>query len=99
MDTLRITNQFVQEEKPWELKKTDTERLQFVLCLALEALRISGILLQPIIPNLANVLLTKLNIPSDSRTFEQTKEFTWVSNCGPRSLDKSKVVLFKKIRE
>jgi len=96
MDTLRITNQFVQEEKPWELKKTDTERLQFVLCLALEALRISGILLQPIIPNLANVLLTKLNIPKETRTFEHTKEFTWYSNCGPRNLDKSKLYCLRR---
>ena len=101
MDALRITNQFVQEEKPWDLKKTNQERLEFVLALSLESLRISGILLKPIVPTLAETLLAKLNITPSQQTFQHTKKNTW-SPCAQTNqsiieLDKQKVVLFRKI--
>ena len=102
MDALRITNQFVQEEKPWDLKKTNQERLEFVLALSLESLRISGILLKPIVPTLAETLLTKLNITPSQQTFQHTKKNTWSpcaqTNQSIKELDKQKVVLFRKIR-
>eukprot|EP00088_Acartia_fossae_P044962 TRINITY_DN4800_c0_g1_i6.p1 TRINITY_DN4800_c0_g1~~TRINITY_DN4800_c0_g1_i6.p1 ORF type:complete len:186 (-),score=17.32 TRINITY_DN4800_c0_g1_i6:18-575(-) len=100
MDVLRVTNHFVQDEKPWELKKTDKERLQFVLALSLESLRVSGILLQPIIPTISQQLLNKLNVPEHQRTFQATKENTWNNfENNSRHLDNSKVVLFRKIKE
>ncbi|XP_023349424.1 methionine--tRNA ligase, mitochondrial isoform X2 [Eurytemora carolleeae] len=107
MDVLRLTNLFVQEEKPWELKKMNPERLNFVLALSLESLRVCGILLQPIVPSLAHTLLSKLMEPTDTRLFIHCKHHPWQEKgaakgpqttlCG-RGLRVDKVVLFKKIR-
>lgn len=77
--TLHSANLFFETLKPWELKKNqDTlEDLKVVLHLAMESLRISGILLQPLIPNICDRLLNKLSVPKDSRYFENVKTFTW----------------------
>lgn len=79
MASLRDTNAFMQFNKPWELvKKSDKEskeKLSTVLHVALEVLRISGILLQPVIPTLSNRLLTKLAVPLDQRTWQNFECF------------------------
>ena len=96
MDLLRLTNQFVQTEQPWTLKQeTDRDRLRWVLAASFESLRISGILLQPVVPSLATSLLDKLNIETSERGWEAARP-------GQRSeaghLAQGKTVLFKKIR-
>lgn len=86
--------------KPWELKKNTTsqEELKVVLHLTLETLRVSGILLQPIIPNLSKVLLDKLNIPNQNRYYDDLKEFSWNNEeFEDWSLSLDKVVLFRRI--
>ena len=95
MEALRKTNAYVETEKPWELKKTDTERLQVVLCLVLETLRVTGIMLQPVVPGLAGKLLDKLNVKD--RSWSQTSNFSWKEKSQDRPLSSDKVVLFKKV--
>ncbi len=77
MDVLRLCNAYVQHEQPWILAKSsrdiDQQRLQTLIYLTLECLRISGILLQPIIPNIAKQLLDILAIQSNQRTFDDCK--------------------------
>lgn len=71
MACLRDTNLFMQLNKPWELVKMKDEKsketLSTMLHVVLEVLRISGILLQPVIPDLSKRLLTKLQVPGDQR--------------------------------
>lgn len=98
--TLRANNLFFETLKPWELKKNPNsqQELKVVLHLTLETLRISGILLQPIIPNLSKTLLDKLNVPSDERYFEDLKTFSWDNEqFEERKLSSDKVVLFRRI--
>lgn len=73
--TLHATNNFVQEAKPWSLAKNpDMDRkLGAVLALAFESLRINGILLQPIAPNIAQKILDKMNVSSDRRSWINTQ--------------------------
>ena len=99
MDLLRNCNMYIQEEKPWELRKTDTERLQLVLLVALECLRISGILLQPIVPLLSQTLLSKLGVPHTNRDWSDAKSFAWNSEQTQLKLSSEKVILFQKIKE
>jgi len=103
MDVLRLTNSFVQDEKPWELKKTDLQKLDFVLALSLESLRICGILLSPIVPGISNNLLNKLQVPVSSRSMKNCSEFAWstqpTEKLSLKNLHEDKIVLFKKIRE
>ena len=102
MECLRNTNAYIQNEKPWELKKTDIERLDYVLILSLESLRISGILLQPIVPKLSNHLLVKLGVPNDKRLWSNAEKFHWETfdlKENSRKLSGEKLVLFHKIKE
>ncbi|KAK3850665.1 hypothetical protein Pcinc_042642 [Petrolisthes cinctipes] len=63
MATVRQANVFIQDEKPWELKnQPDRTKLDSVLRLALEAVRVAGVMLQPVVPSLASQLLDTLGI-------------------------------------
>ena len=96
MDMLRLTNQFVQSVQPWTLKQeTDRERREWVLAGTFECLRVSGILLQPVVPGLASRLLDKLNIHAEERDWAFARP-----GRGKRvaSLAEGKTVLFNKIR-
>ncbi|GBN89342.1 Methionine--tRNA ligase, mitochondrial [Araneus ventricosus] len=74
MACLRDANAFMQSNKPWELVKMKDEKsketLSTMLHVVLEVLRISGVLLQPVVPNLSKRLLTKLQVPEEQRGWE-----------------------------
>lgn len=99
MATLHKANLFFETLKPWELKKQrETEKLDTVLHLTLETLRVCGILLQPMIPNISRKLLDRINVAQDERTFESTKKLSWInSDFKERKLGAGPLVLFKRI--
>lgn len=73
MSTLRQANNLVQEHKPWDLAKNyDKNRLTIrkMLFLVYECMRIGGILLQPIVPNISGDLLDRLNVDKKERFLE-----------------------------
>jgi methionyl-tRNA synthetase len=70
---LKATNQFLEEKAPWTTAKTDTVQAGKDLYSAIEVLRISGILLQPVLPTKMDSLLSQIGC--DDRTFEATKEW------------------------
>lgn len=63
------TNAYFADQAPWVLRKTDPERMNTVLYVALEVLRIVSILVQPVMPDAASKLLTLLGQPDGSRNF------------------------------
>ncbi|CAH1795590.1 unnamed protein product [Owenia fusiformis] len=71
---LRDTNAFFQRRTPWNDRKLGTHetiiRLNNTLHCTYEILHVCGILLQPMVPNLSNSLLSHLGIPSHSRTYQ-----------------------------
>lgn len=73
--TLHLTNNFVQETQPWVLCKDPTmdAKLEAILALTFESLRIIGILLQPIVPIMAQKILDKLNVNVNNRTWHDTQ--------------------------
>ncbi|MDQ6754763.1 MAG: methionine--tRNA ligase [Actinomycetota bacterium] len=54
------TNAYFAEQQPWVLRKTDLERMNTVLYVTLEVLRIVSILVQPVMPTSASRLLDAL---------------------------------------
>ncbi|HEX2246981.1 MAG TPA: class I tRNA ligase family protein, partial [Arthrobacter sp.] len=54
------TNAYFAEQAPWVLRKTDVERMNTVLYVTLEVLRIVSILVQPVMPGSAAKLLEVL---------------------------------------
>lgn len=59
------TNAYFAEQAPWVLRKTDVERMNTVLYVTLEVLRIVAILIQPVMPDSAAKLLTVLGQSDD----------------------------------
>lgn len=76
MGHLHWANALVQNHSPWQLCKSeepqDHAHLLLTLHIAMETLRVCGILLQPVIPNLSDKLLTRLGVPSTERNFENS---------------------------
>ena len=68
-DIISLANKYFSDQKPWELDKDDSDRMHTVLWVTCEILRISSILLQPVIVDGSNKLLDFLNISSKERSF------------------------------
>ncbi|KAF2109030.1 methionyl-tRNA synthetase-like protein [Lophiotrema nucula] len=72
------SNAFFQMSKPWDKCITFGERepgeeVDRTIFLASEALRMTGILLQPYMPNKAKMLLDQLGVDESKRTYEYCK--------------------------
>ncbi len=68
------TNKFMQRTSPWELAKStsdeDQERLDQIIFLAADAIRVCAILLQPYMPGTMYRLLDMLGVDQARRSFE-----------------------------
>ncbi|POR38103.1 Putative methionine--tRNA ligase, mitochondrial [Tolypocladium paradoxum] len=75
---LRETNRYVSDTEPWNLvKNPDPESralLNWVIFNSAEALRIAGILLQPIMPTKASELLNELGVKPERRTVQYARK-------------------------
>lgn len=63
------TNRYFAAQAPWALKKTDINRMNTVLHVTSEVLRVLGIVTQPYIPLAAGKLLDLLAVPANARSF------------------------------
>lgn len=70
-------NQYVDEQAPWTLKKTDPERMKIVLQTLFRAIRDLAIAIQPVIPEKANAVLDQLGIPTDERAYRALDDGSW----------------------
>lgn len=73
--TLHLTNKLMQESEPWLLAKNPAmeKKLDAILALVFESLRINGILLQPIVPIKAKKILDKISVSPDRRSWNDTE--------------------------
>ncbi|HWJ71878.1 MAG TPA: methionine--tRNA ligase [Kaistia sp.] len=62
-------NRYFAGEAPWQLKKTDPERMATVLYVTAELVRQIAILSQPVMPESSTKLLDLLGVPADRRAF------------------------------
>ncbi|GHF28112.1 methionine--tRNA ligase [Kordiimonas sediminis] len=60
---------YISAQEPWKLRKTDPARMETVLYVCAEAVRMLAILMQPIMPESIDKLLGQMNI--DNRGFDQ----------------------------
>ena len=70
-------NQYVDEQAPWTLKKTDPDRMKAVLQTLFVALRDLAIAIQPVVPEKAAALLDQLGIPADERAYASLDDTEW----------------------
>ena len=62
-------NRYFAGEEPWAKRKNDPERFETVLAVTLEALRVIGLMVQPVIPGSAARLLSLLGVTEEERAF------------------------------
>ncbi|XP_047440815.1 methionine--tRNA ligase, mitochondrial [Mugil cephalus] len=69
---VRQTNGFVQRHTPWKLDRRDGKDqrwLDTIIHVSLECLRIYGILLQPVVPEVSDKLLSRLGVRPHERSW------------------------------
>lgn len=70
-------NQYVDEQAPWGLKKTDPARMKSVLQTLFVALRDLAIAIQPVVPEKAAALLDQLGIAEGERSYAALSDADW----------------------
>ncbi|MBX7496112.1 methionine--tRNA ligase [Qipengyuania sp. 6B39] len=70
-------NQYVDEQAPWALKKTDPERMKAVLQTLFIAIRDLAIAIQPVVPDKAAAVLDQLGVATDRRTYADLADESW----------------------
>ena len=69
---LNQANKYLEETKPWKLIKTDKEKTLSILYIALDVIRISSSLLQPVMPRSTQEILKRIGLPPQN--FKQTQK-------------------------
>ncbi len=73
-------NRWIDEMGPWSLKKTDPEKMEWVLSRLFLAIRDLAITVIPIIPDSANKLLDHMGVAPDQRNYDQLKGEAWYND-------------------
>ena len=70
-------NQYVDEQAPWALKKTDPQRMAAVLYNLFSCIRHLTIAIQPVVPQSAAKLLDLLGVPAAERSYAALGDADW----------------------
>jgi len=70
-------NQYVDEQAPWALRKTDPERMKAVLMTLFRCVRHLAIAVRPVVPQSADLLLDQLGILAGERDFAALDDNEW----------------------
>ena len=99
MNVIYDTNVYLAQRAPWDLKTAaERDRLNEIIYLCSEALRICGILLQPFMPEKMSKLLDMLGVADNARLYENTAFGSDKDYGTPRSaLQDGNGVLFPKL--
>ncbi|GGD92491.1 methionine--tRNA ligase [Tsuneonella deserti] len=72
-------NQYVDEQAPWTLRKTDPERMRAVLLTLFMAVRDLAIAIRPVVPSAADRLLEQMGVPAGERDAAALQDSGWFS--------------------
>ena len=64
---IRAANAYIDHEAPWALRRTDTPRMEAVLRVLADALRVIATVLQPFMPDSMARMLDQLGAPAAAR--------------------------------
>ena len=68
-EQISALNKYFSDQKPWELRKNNTERMNTVLYTTIENIRKIAIMLQPVIPDSSEKILNLLGVDLNKRKF------------------------------
>ena len=70
-------NQYVDEQAPWTLRKTDPARMEAVLMTLFRCVRDLAIAVRPVVPTAADALLDQMGIAADARDYAEIGNADW----------------------
>ena len=73
-------NKYFNDSEPWAVKKKDPERMNAILFTIVEQIKNISILLNPIIPNTTNKVLTMINISIENISIDKIKDHNSLDN-------------------
>jgi methionyl-tRNA synthetase len=73
-------NQYVDEQAPWTLRKTDPDRMAAVLLTLFRCVRDLAIAVRPVVPEAADNLLDQMGVAASQRDFAALDEPTWFTD-------------------
>lgn len=73
MTLVRRSNQYLQETSPWKLAKSDKAEAGRAMYNALEALRLSAVMLKPVMPNKCDEILCRLDAADSGLNWGELK--------------------------
>ena len=77
MNFARLGNKYLADEEPWKQVKTDPERVQTVMYVALQIATGLSVLSEPFLPFTSTKLKNMLNVSSSDSTKENSIENSW----------------------
>jgi methionyl-tRNA synthetase len=77
MRAVYACNQYVDEQAPWTLRKTDPERMRSVLLTLFMAVRDLALAIRPVVPGSVDRLLDQMGIAADARDFAAMSDAGW----------------------
>ena len=80
MNAVFACNQYVDEQAPWALRKTDPERMAAVLMVLFRCVRDLAIAVRAVVPDSADKLLNQMGIQSDQRDFSALENDNWFAD-------------------
>lgn len=70
-------NQYVDEQAPWTLRKTDPARMEAVLMALFRCVHDLAIAVRPVVPGAADALLDQMGVARDARDYAAIGNDTW----------------------
>ena len=77
VQTVYGCNEYIDLRAPWALRKTDPKQMGDVLASLFITIRDLAILIQPIVPAAAGILLDQMGIPVNERTYSALEDMSW----------------------
>ncbi len=99
---INIANKYIEDMQPWNLAKsesdTDKEKLNAILYELVEAIRLSSVMVVPIMPGISQKILNQFGIDGNIEDFLIDKHGNWGYYSGGTKI-KKKEILFPRIKE
>ncbi|WP_271438714.1 methionine--tRNA ligase [Pontixanthobacter luteolus] len=80
MKAVFACNQYVDEQAPWTLKKTDPDRMKAVLLTLFKQVRDLAITVRPVVPAASDRLLDQMGIAADQRDYAALTNDEWYAS-------------------
>ena len=80
MKAVFACNQYVDEQAPWTLKKTDPDRMKAVLLTLFKQVRDLAIAVRPVVPAASDRLLDQMGIAADQRDYSALANDDWYAS-------------------